>query len=178
MKNHLASLPLKIQMALITALLFALGVTGLVAYVSSTLETDYERQIGEAQKTAAQFAARLIDENIRIRRDALIKLAEKIKTLPDYSDKSLQSYISDKFAVTAMFNRDVYIIRKDGIRAAEMPDRGTLGASYKETPYFMDVMRLQKPVIRVVRGRFANKPVLVVAVPIFSIDGKILGAFC
>ena len=178
MKNHLASLPLKIQMALITALLFALGVTGLVAYVSSTLETDYERQIGEAQKTTAQFAARLIDENIRIRRDALIKLAEKIKTLPDYSDKSLQSYISDKFAVTAMFNRDVYIIRKDGIRAAEMPDRGTLGASYKETPYCMDVMSLQKPVIRVVRGRFANKPVLVVAVPIFSNDGKILGVFC
>ena len=177
-KNLVGELPLKIKTALFIALIFACGVAALSMYVSIAMETEYEVQEGKEQRTTALFAARSIDGEIRIRRNALIELATFVRDLPDYSSKSLQTYLADKHAISALFNRDIYILWKDGSRVAEKPARGTLGTSYTDTPYFQEVLKSQKPVVNVIMGRFAKKPVLVIAVPIFSANGEVLGAFC
>jgi PAS domain S-box-containing protein len=177
-KNKVGELPLKVQTTLFAALIFACGVAALSIYVSAAMEADYEAQEGREQKTAALFAARAIDADIRVRRNALTELAAYVRVLPDYSSKTLQSYLTDKHAISSLFNRDIYILWKDGLRVAEKPARGTLGADYTNTPYFQEVMTGHKAVVRVVLGRFAQKPVLVIAVPVFGTDGEVLGAFC
>ena len=178
LKERMDGLPLKTQAALLTALIFLCGVLGLVAYVTTTLEADYEAQVAKEQHAAAEFAARMLESEIRTRRNALIELADRVKTLPSHSSKTLQAYLLDKHAISALFNRDVYILWKDGARVAEKPERGTLGASYLQSPYFVNVLQSRKPVVQVILGRFAKKPVLVIAVPILGADGEVLGALC
>ena len=177
-RDRLQSLPLKIQTTAITALVFALGVVALALYVAGALQEEFQNQTGQEQKSAALYIAHSLNGQLQTRRDALQALADRIKDLPDYSSKTLQSHLMDKHAISALFNRDVYILWNDGKRVAENPQRGTLGTSYSESPYFQELMESGKPVIQVILGRFAKKPVLVIAVPILGADGAVLGAFC
>ncbi|MBS1141478.1 MAG: domain S-box [Proteobacteria bacterium] len=160
------------------ALIFAAGI-GILAFIAAaSLQEDFQKQIGHEQQSAAQYVAHTLDGHVKLRRDALLTLAEHLQDNPDFSPKRLQSYLMDKHIATKLFKRDIYILSKEGVRIAERPLRDTIGTSYADTPYFQEVMKHGKPVIKVILGRFAQKPVLVVAVPIFNSEGSILGALC
>ncbi|MBS0371593.1 MAG: PAS domain-containing protein [Proteobacteria bacterium] len=173
-----SALPLKIKAALLSMLVFTVGIGALAWHVARGLHEDFETLTGHEQATAASFLARTLDAELRFRLDTLNVMAEHIAALPEPSPRAVQDYLLTQPMANRLFTRDVYVIRSDGERIAESPVRGHVGSQYRDTAYFARLMASRKPVIRVWFGRFARQPVLLVAVPIIDRHGNLLGAMC
>jgi two-component system sensor histidine kinase/response regulator len=178
LQERLLALPLKFKVALVSAIVFAVGISALSLYVTDALRQDFETLIGHEQETSASFVARTLERELKLRQEALTILANAISIMPDKSPKALQAYLQDKPLANKLFTRDVYVLWKDGMRIAESPMRGTIGTHYNDSSYFQDGMASGKPLTRVWFGRFAKKPVLLVAVPIRDAQGTLLGLLC
>ncbi|WP_165833295.1 response regulator [Azospira sp. I13] len=178
LQERLLALPLKFKVALVSAMVFAVGISALSLYVTDALRQDFETLIGHEQETSASFVARTLERELKLRQEALIILASAISTMPDKSPKVIQAYLQDKPLANKLFTRDIYVLWKDGVRIAESPMRGTVGTRYNDSSYFKDGMASGQPLIRVWFGRFAKKPVLLVAVPIRDEQGTLLGLLC
>ncbi|RTL34020.1 MAG: hypothetical protein EKK49_09300 [Rhodocyclaceae bacterium] len=173
-----SALPLKIKAALLSMLVFTVGIGALAWHVARGLHEDFETLTGHEQATAASFLARTLDAELRFRLDTLNVMAEHIAALPEPSPRAVQDYLLTQPMANRLFTRDVYVIRSYGERIAESPVRGHVGSQYRDTAYFARLMASRKPVIRVWFGRFARQPVLLVAVPIIDRHGNLLGAMC
>uniref|UniRef100_UPI00374D9E84 diguanylate cyclase domain-containing protein n=1 Tax=Undibacterium sp. TaxID=1914977 RepID=UPI00374D9E84 len=173
-----AGRPLKIELALFSTLIFVLGTSVLSWFVVEGLRKDFEQVVAEEQSTAASYVARTIDRELGQRIKALQVIADRAGGMLRDDPKMLSAYLDDKPVAKQIFSRDIYVISKDGVRVAEAPERGFIGTSYANSPYFKELMVTGKPVVMPVVGRFAKLPVLVVAVPILDQDGAIVGALC
>ncbi len=176
--HRIASWPVKVQVALSAALVFVLGLGGLTLYVVGAVYQDSEALVGKEQATAARFLARTLDVELQFRLGALNGMAEVMGQMPDPSPEALQRYLETQQLATRVFTWDMYVLWKNGLRVAEMPPRGHVGVAYDDTEYFVKVLETGKPVIRAWMGRFARKPVLLVAVPIRDKAGALLGVLC
>jgi signal transduction histidine kinase/CheY-like chemotaxis protein len=176
--NRLQALPLKFQMALVTALVFAGGIAALAVFVASGLEHDFVEQTGQEQASAARYVARSLEGHIKLRRDALLNLAQPIREWSDTTPARLQAFMQSRYATAAFFSGGLYILSQDGRRVAASPDADRLGRSYADAPYFQQVMQTGKPVVQAVPDRTTGKPAMVIAVPIFGPDGRVLAALC
>ncbi|GGD00238.1 bifunctional diguanylate cyclase/phosphodiesterase [Undibacterium terreum] len=170
--------PLKIELALFGTLIFVLGIGGLSWFVVEGLRTDFAHVVEEEQATASSYVARTVDRELSQRLKALLAIADQSGELLQTDPLRLQAYLADKPVAKQIFTRDIYVISKQGIRIAEAPALGFTGSSYADSPYFKEVMATGRPVIRPTFGRFAKKPVLIVAVPLYEKDGSIGGVLC
>ncbi len=178
LQARLGRLPLKMKLALLAMLVVALGIALLAWYVVTALRDDVEKDIARQQQVMVGFVAQALDQQLRLRVAALEGLTELIEARMEGSPRDVSSVLDDKIVAQRIFTRDIWIIAPDGKRIAEAPARGTLGTSYADTDYFIEGMRTGKTVFRARLGRFAQKPVLVVAVPLRARDGHLLGLLC
>ncbi len=178
MRRKIESLPLKIKAALFCALIFALGMGSLAYYVADALRRDSVVLIGQEQKTGADFLARTLEAELRLRLDVIDGLARHLVAQSLNSPRQIQTFLNEQTVASRIFSRDIYFIAANGIRTAEYPQRGHVGTPYNDSSYFISIRDARKPAIRVWFGRFAKKPVLLVAVPVIAADGTFLGALC
>ncbi|RIX45583.1 MAG: response regulator [Rhodocyclales bacterium GT-UBC] len=180
LKARTDGLPLKIKASLASAFVFILGIGILALYVADGLRRDFQALIAQEQTTAATFVARTLEGEVKLRLDMLGSLHEQVAALMTQPNRAapLNNLLNEQKALAKLFNRDIYILAKDGTRIAESPSRGYLGTAYADSQYFIDVMASGTPIIRVWFGRFAKQPVLLVALPIKNAEGEILGALC
>ncbi len=170
--------PLKIKLALFGMLILIIGIGGLSNFAVEGLRRDFEALVVHEQATTANFVARSLDSHLRLRINALAALSEHIAPPLQQDPLLLQNYLAERNTAKTIFTRDIYVISKEGIRLADAPARGFTGTNYVDSSYFKEVMGTGKPVVKTLMGRFAKKPVLIVAVPIFQPDGSLFGVLC
>ena len=175
--NWIVGWPLKVKLALFGVVIFVLGIGTLAWYVVDGLQKDFEHLIAEEQATAAAYVARTLDVEVRLRIDTLTAMAERIAPLLDKPVSKLDAYLAEQVVAMKIFTRDIYVISRLGIRIAETPERGR-GSSYVGTPHFEKVIATGKPDVRALLGRFANRPVFVVCVPIKESESSLAGVLC
>ncbi|MES2104143.1 MAG: EAL domain-containing protein [Pseudomonadota bacterium] len=169
--------PLKVELALLATLIFVLGISLLSWFVVEGFRKDFEHVVAEEQVSAASYVARTVDRELSQRVRALQVIAGQAAGLLRDDPRRLQAYLADKPVAVQIFSRDIYIISRQGLRVAEAPDLGLVGADYADAAYFKEVLASGKPVIKPMLGRF-KEPVLVVAVPMFAPDGSVFGVLC
>ena len=175
---HFSAWPLKLKLALLTALTLALGMGGLAAGVVRQLRDDYGRMVFDQQKTAVDFVARSLDHELRLRLDALLAVAPDMAVRLSQGEPAVQAGTEHLRGLQSLFRRDVYVLDRQGQRVAEVPMRHHTGTSYADTSYFVQVMRSGTAVVEPRIGRFAHQPVIIVAVPLRSAQGELLGVLC
>lgn len=146
---------LKFKLALFGILLSALGVGALSLYVVKGLRQDFETLAARGQNTTALFVARTLDEQLKLRVDALKALAPHVLALLQTRPAALPAFLADKPVAATIFSRDIYLISREGLRIAEAPARGFLGTSYADSSYFQQALSSGEPVIQPRMGRFA-----------------------
>ena len=169
--------PLQIKLALYGGFIVVLGIGALAWYVVAELERNFEHLVAAEQATTASFVARTIDRELTLRSDALRNIAGPAALLLD-SPARLQDFLNDRPTLHKIFNRDVYVISRAGVRVAEAPMRGLAGGTYTDRDYFNEVLKTGRPVFKPIMGRFARQPVLITALPLLGIDGAVLGVLC
>jgi PAS domain S-box-containing protein len=170
--------PLKIELALFGTLIFVCGVAVLSWFVVGGLRNDFERVVTTGQATTANYVARTVDRELAQRVNALQALAKVAGPMAQANPASLSAFLADKVVAQQIFSRDIYVLSLTGQRIAEAPARGFVGNSYLASDYFREVMATGKPAIKALLGRFAKKPVLVVAVPLRDAAGAVVGVLC
>ena len=174
----LSAWSLKLKLSWLSALMVASGMGALAAWVVSQLHDDYGRMVFEQQRTAVNFVARSLDHELQLRIEALQAIAPEIALKWSQGDATIQQAIRTFSGVKPLFRRDVYVLNRDGQRIAESPPLDHLGVSYADTDYFLRVMRTGQAVVEPRIGRFARQPVIIVAVPVRTAGGALLGVLC
>lgn len=151
---HFSAWPLKLKLALLTALTLALGMGGLAAGVVRQLRDDYGRMVFDQQKTAVDFVARSLDHELRLRLDALLAVAPDMAVRLSQGEPAVQAGTEHLRGLQSLFRRDVYVLDRQGQRVAEVPMRHHTGTSYADTSYFVQVMRSGTAVVEPLHRAF------------------------
>jgi two-component system, sensor histidine kinase and response regulator len=172
--------PLKLKLALATGGIFVGGIVALSIYVVAGLQRDFVEMVAREQATTVGHVARGLDREVEHRVRSLQMLSGPVARLQadGHAPERLQEFLSTQQVALNLFSRDLYVLSRAGVRVAEVPSRGFLGTDYRDSPYFREVLDTSRPVVRPLIGRFARKPVLVVAVPLFDAEGRISGVLC
>jgi len=171
--------PLKVKLAIYAGIACIVGAAVATPFLASALKKDIEAQIIAQQLGDARFIASVMDREIGFRIDALQLLAPKISALLQKNGaKAVTAFLEDHMVHKPLFNRDTYVISKDGERVAESPQRGTLGADYTHSEYVKEVLTTGKTVVKPLLGRFGKTPVIVFAVPLRGNNDKVIGVLC
>jgi PAS domain S-box-containing protein len=171
--------PLKVKLAIYVGIACIVGTAIATPFLASFLKRDIETQIVGLQIGDTRFIASVMDREIAIRINALKLLAPKITDiLQKKGAKEVTSFLDDRLVTKTLFNRDIYVISKDGLRIAESPQRGTVGTNYANSNYFKEAISTGQTVVKPLLGRFAKKPVIIFAVPLLDHNGRVIGVFC
>jgi PAS domain S-box-containing protein len=171
--------PLKVKLAIYVGVACIVGTAIATPFLASFLRHDIETQIVGQQIGDTRFIASVMDREIALRINALKLLAPKITDiLQKKGANEVTSFLDDRLITKTLFNRDIYVISKDGLRIAESPQRGTIGANYANSAYFREAMATGQTVVKPLMGRFAKKPVIIFAVPLLDHNGRVIGVFC
>ena len=172
--------PLTLKLALVSGLIFVGGIAALSVYVVHGLQRDFVAGVAREQLTTAGHVARGLDREVEHRVRSLQMLAAQLALLipaPGGTER-VQDFLSGQPLALNLFSRDIYVISRAGVRVAEAPMRGFIGNDYRDSPYFREVIDTGRPVVRPQIGRFARRPVLIVAVPMFDDRGQIVAVLC
>lgn len=171
--------PLKVKLAIYVGIACIVGAAIATPFLTSSLKRDIEAQITDQQIGDAKFIASVMDREIASRIDALKLLAPKIASiLQQQGAKEVTSFLEDRLVTKTLFKRDIYVISKDGLRIAESPQRGTIGANYANSAYFKEAMTTGQIVVKPLVGRFAKTPVIIFTIPLLDNDGNVMGVVC
>lgn len=171
--------PLKVKLAIYVGIACIVGAAIATPFLASSLKREIEAQIVGQQIGDAKFIASVMDREIAFRINALQLLAPKIAhILQKKGAMEVTSFLEDRLVTKTLFNRDIYVISKEGLRVAESPQRGTIGVNYANSSYFKEAMSTGRTVVKPLIGRFAKTPVIIFAVPLLDNDGNVMGVVC
>jgi len=170
--------PLKLKLALYSALVFIVGAGSVAWYVVHELREDFQSLIVRDQVTNVGFVARHLDGELSLRLGALTTMAPFVSQLMRDNPLRLQAYLLDRKVTLRMISGNLFVISKDSVRIAEAPDHGHIGSDYAAAPYVKAVLATGKPVFRAQVGRYSGRPGVLIAVPLFDDQGKVMGVLC
>ncbi|HPU52894.1 MAG TPA: hypothetical protein PK359_15145, partial [Burkholderiaceae bacterium] len=160
--------PLKLKLALCSALVFIAGAASVAWYVVNELNEDVQPLIARDQSANAGFVAQHLDGELRLRLGALTTMAPLVSQMLRTDLPALQRYLLDRKVTLRMISGNLFVISKEMVRVAEAPDRGLTGSDYSASEYIRTVLATGKPVIVPRQGRFSGRPVVLVAVPLLD----------
>jgi diguanylate cyclase (GGDEF)-like protein/PAS domain S-box-containing protein len=173
------TLSLKLKVTLFTLLLFIITVGVLTYQFMAHLRSELEISLSEQQFSEVSFVAERIDNAVKLRIDSLALIANSITPEMLVNHEKLIAFLAERKAIYKLCTLGVIVIDKKGQGLADYPKaEGRGSAVFTDRDFFREVIATEKPSIsKPGRGRFVKDPRLVIAVPIFSAQKKLLGVF-
>ena len=168
---------LKARATVFTLMVFVLGIWVLSFYATRLLKEDIERGLGEQQFQTVSFVATHLNEELKVRLDALEVVARDIDAKTMANAFSAQAHLEQYQLLPLLFNAGAWVAGLDGIAIADLPlSNQRRGVNYLGVDFIAAVLADGKPVIsRPIVGKKRKTPVVAVAVPIRDAGGKVIG---
>ncbi|MBN9697740.1 MAG: PAS domain-containing protein [Zoogloea sp.] len=169
---------LRLQLAGALVALFAALIAGVTALTAQYFETQFIEQIRHEQESNVRGVATSIRQELAERTRVLKSLAQGLPADGWRDQARVQAYLNDKFVVSALFSRDIYVISPEGRRIAELPLRQGIGKDYSNSPYVRQVLKTKDLAVVPLIGRFSGQPNLIFAIPILNEKGAVQAILC
>ncbi|MBF0506004.1 MAG: PAS domain-containing protein [Nitrospirae bacterium] len=134
-------------------------------------------QIEAQQFSIASYVADSIENQVKLRINALTTIADRITPELIANHGKLREFLRDKPLLLTMFQTGFVVISREGAGIADYPVLpGRAGGSVLDREYFKEVVASGKPAVgKPAIGRFSRKPVIGFAVPILDRSGRLMG---
>lgn len=169
------SLKLKVTFFTLGLFLFSIGV--ITYQFSAHLRQELEVTLSDQQFSEVSFVAERIDNAVKLRIDSLAVTASSITPQMMTNRDQLSSFLAERTSLYKLCTLGIMIISKDGHGLADFPHAESRGnANFNQMDFYRQVMATGKPALsKPGIGRFVKDPRLVIAVPIFNKDNRIIG---
>ncbi|MGB4360824.1 MAG: diguanylate cyclase [Rhodoferax sp.] len=133
--------------------------------------------LANQQTASVRHVANDLEQNMRLRIDALQDVANKLPMDKGLDRRALAGFLGSRIAIYRFYANGVVVIGRDGYGIADHPQVAGRGdGDFRELEYFQEVMKTGKPAIGKPRvGRFTREPGVGVAVPIKNAQGETIG---
>jgi len=159
---------LKLRVMLLVTALIVVGIWGLALRVAAVLQDDLEQDVAAHLSAMVGYVGADIDNNFQFRIDVLSKIAAAIRPELLADPLKLQRFLEQSPLASEIFSLGIFVANRQGVDIADFPRLpGRRGGFVGDRDYFLEVMGGGKPVIgSPVEGRFIQRPVAIVAVPL------------
>ncbi|KAB2964120.1 PAS domain-containing protein [Zoogloea sp.] len=169
---------LRLQLAGTLVVLFGALIFGVTALTAHYFETRFIEQIRHEQESNVHGVATWIRQEVAERTRVLEDLAKGLPVSAWGDGARVQAYLDDKFVVSSLFSRDIYVISPEGRRIAELPRRQGVGKDYRDSRYVRQVLETKRLAVVPLVGRFSGQPNLVFAIPVLDEAGSVRAILC
>ncbi|MDM5178401.1 EAL domain-containing protein [Massilia sp. DJPM01] len=161
-----------------TLLVFVLGIWAMSAYVSSGMQANLERLLGEQQLSVATAMAQQVDREMTTRMQALRTIAKEMDAELLRSPSAVQAFLEQRPLLPLLFNGGAWVAGLDGTAMAEMPSSANhVGINFMGRDYMLAALKEGKEAIgKPVMGGALKAPAFAMAVPVRDAQGKVIGA--
>ena len=169
---------IKTRITVLVLCVFVVSIWSLFGVVSSDLQDDLERMIGEQQHATVALHAIEINRALAERMQTLEKVTQLFAPAMAGSRADLQLLMNQRPALPGMFNGGFFITDAAGTAIASVPvDAGRAGLNYLERDHVASALKDGKSkVSKPAAGKALNTPVVSLGVPIRDAQGRIVGA--
>ena len=172
---------LKVRATAFTLAIFVLGISALSIFVSRSLQADMEQLLGEQQFSVVTSVAKTVNDDLTERLQALQTVAKDMDAALLARPTALQARLEQRPLLQLQFNGGVFVTGLEYVSVASVPlsIEGTsrIGINYSGRDFLATALRDGKVAIgKPVMGKLLKSPIVVMAVPIFDSQGKVVGA--
>jgi hypothetical protein len=172
------ALSIAVKFPVFVLALLLVVIWGLASYFNIALKRDLERLLSAQQFSAVSVIAASIEQETRLRLQALDELAQTIgKRHLTGSSEQLDQFLWGNLTITALFNGGLLVLGSDGIKIADtLQSPGPKDQSFADSDYFIATLERRKSVIGAPRlGKITGRPLVAITAPVFDADGQIAG---
>jgi diguanylate cyclase (GGDEF)-like protein/PAS domain S-box-containing protein len=175
--NILRRLDLKATIAIFTVALFVSTILTLAHDLDKEVRENVREVVAAQQSQTVEHVATSLNEAVVLRVNALTDLALLVDAALMASPARLHAFLAEHMPLHRFFNAGLVVISPQGIGLADLPNLdGREGASFGERDFFREVMATGEPFVgKPIIGRFTQKPVLSIAVPIKNPNNEVIG---
>ncbi len=157
-------------------LLVTVGLGYRVVVVMPTLAEDIKNLVANQQLSIANYVARDIDQKIIERRSLITRLTADLPPALLNQRTALASWLAERQRYSPLFSSGLMLIPASGQGLlAETPVvTGRAGLDYATRDWFRSALAGQEVTSRPTRGRANGDPIIIMAAPVRSADGKVL----
>ena len=169
-----SSLQFRLTFLVVAGLIGSLSLLALV--VDHYQQSRLTALLADQQAAAVAYVAADIDTKVRLRIAGLTRIAERFPAEVLEQPERLDAFLRDQRAIYALFDLGLIVVRPDLSAAyGDFPQLpGRRNAAFAISP-FQEVAATGAAAIGPPRlGRFSNKPVVVIAVPVKGEDGRLI----
>ena len=168
---------LRTRATVFTLAVFVLGIWALSTYATRLLRVDMERVLGEQQFQAVSVVATQINEDLQVRQDWLLQIAQKIDAGMVAKPGALQTYLEQRLVLLQMFNGGVFATGADGTAIADVPlATGRTGTNYMDRESVSIPLKEGKTLIgRPAMGKKLGAPIFSIVTPLRDGAGTVIG---
>ena len=168
---------LKIRIAAVASLMFVAGIALISFFVTRILHGDMQDMLSKQQLTATGYIARDIDAKVALRLESLKRVALNMSPALFSDPAAMQTWLEDRKAIHTLFPTGLLVIPPDGGPAlGDAPRLKTRPKSFVDRDWFIGATTTRQPYIsRPLIARATGDPALVIAIPVFDRQQKLLG---
>ena len=146
--------------------------------VGRYFRTDMEAAISAQQFSAVSLIASEIDRTLEERHRFLEDLSLRMSSGERLDVRQAQQLLNAQSGVTPLFNWGIILVDDQGVSVGSVPDKlQRVGTAYGDLPFFSELRRTEELIITPpMVGRRTGVPVITLAHPLRSKQGKFLGA--
>lgn len=166
-----------VAMAVLVGVLSAFVTTQLVL---TTTKTDMLRLLLQNDSDNRERMAAMLANKLDMLQSTLTAVARKVGPEMWQDPEAMERFLMDKPAINTLFD-SVLAARADGTmlvrlvkgeRTAELPN-------IADREYFQLAMKTDQPVVsQPLIGRVSKAPIVIIAIPVLSADGQVIGVVC
>lgn len=166
---------LKRRIAAVAGLLFLVGITLIIFFVTRILHDDMREMLFKQQLTTVSHIAKDIDGKLKLRVDSLQRVAVNLPQEHLAQPALLQRWLEQRYSIHFMFPTGLMVIPADGgATLAEAPRLATRPKSFADRDWFIGTSTTLKPIIsKPLIARATNEASVVIAVPILNRQGQL-----
>ncbi len=166
-------------MVIFTLGLFLFSIAAITYQFSAHTRQEMEVSLSNQQLSEVSFVAERIDNAVSLRIDSLALAANSLTPEIMAHRGRTSAFLAERKTIGRLFTLGTIVISKDGHAIADFPQADGRGsADYSQIEFFRQIIATGKPAIsKPSLGRFIKKPRLVIAVPIFDKNQRIIGVF-
>jgi diguanylate cyclase (GGDEF)-like protein/PAS domain S-box-containing protein len=167
---------LQVRVTLAIVLLILAGLAALAVFVAGRQEQRLKELLSGQQFSTVGYVAEDIDAKIRLRVDSLVRIALRMAEVPLNDELRLERFLAERQTIYDLFELGLVVVRPDLSGAfADFPALPGRRSSHFRLSPFSDVARDLVPAIGPPgKARHANRPVVVMAVPVKDREGRLI----
>lgn len=168
---------LKTRIAVVSVLLFLAGISLITFFATRILHDDMQEVLSQQQMTSVSYIARDIDAKLTLRLESLKRVALNMPPALFNDPPAMQQWLEDRKAIHTLFSIGLMVVPPDGgPTIGDAPRLITRPKSFVDRDWYIGVMSTGRPFIsKPLIARATGEPALVIAIPVFDNDKKLLG---